>query len=152
MRIALFSIAVASLVVGCGQRSRTPVTKPTTIRTDAAPITLRLPKLGSLQSVRWQSAEITKNSFPSPPTHPACQIWGLAQLEKGKAEDFTHNYEWQKMPAGWMPNFMDKNADVSLTNWYHSAAFTKDCKPPELPGELFFERLSGVVYFSIETK
>ena len=149
----MLGIAVLSLVVGCWQQpsaTSAPASTPTTMRSDAAPITRRLPKLGSLQSVWWQPVEITTNSFPSPPTHPAYRVRGLAQLEKVKAEEFSHNYEWQKMPASWTPDITVTNAGLSLTDWNRSAAFTKDCKPALLPGELFFERSSGVVYFDIE--
>jgi hypothetical protein len=148
MKVTLLGIAVLSLVVGCGQQP----TSPTTMRTDAGPITRRLPKLGSLQSVWWQSVEITIHSFLSPPTHPAYRVRGLAKLEKAKAEEFSRNYEWQKMPASWTPDIAVTNAGLGLTDWNRSASFTKDCKPPMLPGELFFERSSGVVYFDMEVE
>jgi hypothetical protein len=148
MKVAMLGIAVLSLVAGCGQQPATP----TTVRTDAGPITRRLPKLGSLQSVWWQSVDITINSFLSPPPHPAYRVRGLAQLEKAKAEEFSRNYEWQKMPASWTPDITVKNAGVSSTDWNRSSSFTNDCLPPLLPGELFFERSSGVVYFDIEVE
>ena len=50
----------------------------------------------------------------------------------------------------WAPDITVTNMHLSLTDWNRSAAFTKDCKPAQLPGELFFERSSGVVYFDIE--
>lgn len=123
------------------------------MRTDAAPIARRLPKLGPLQSVWWQSVEITKNSFPSPPAlDRTYRVWGLAQLAKTKAQEFSHNFEWQKMPMGWLPDIIVTNASVGLPDWCQSSAFTKDCKPDQLPGRLFFERSSGVVYFDIQVE
>jgi hypothetical protein len=153
MKITMLSIAVLSFGIGCGQQptsTSASTAGPATMRTDAAPITRRLPKLGPLQSVWWQSAEITRNSSLSPPTHPAYRVWGLAQLEKTKAQEFSHDYQWQKMPATWAPDITATNTGLSLSDWNRSAAFTKDCKPAILPGELFFERSSGVVYFDIE--
>jgi|ERR1051326_950529 hypothetical protein len=156
MKVAMLGIVALSLAVGCGEQpsaTKVPASKQTpTMRTDAAPITRRLPKLGTLQSVWWQSDQITTNSFPSPPTHPAYRVRGLAQLEKTKAEEFSRNYEWQKMPAGWTPDITVTNTGLSLHDWNRNAAFTKECKPPQLSGELLFERLSGVVYFDIEVE
>ena len=155
MRITTLVMVVLPLIMGCGQQptaTSASAPKQAAIRTDAAPITRRLPKLGSLQSVWWQSAEITTNSFPSPPPHPAYRVRGLAQLAKTKAEEFSRSYEWQKMPASWRPALRITNISLSLSGWNRSAAFTKDCKPQQLPGELFFERSSGFVYFDIEVE
>jgi len=118
------------------------------MRTDAAPITLRLPKLGALQSVWWQSTEITT------PTHPAYRVWGLAKLEKSKAEEFSRDYEWQKLPADWTPGITVTNASLSSYDWNRSTAFIKDCMPALLSGDgdLFFQRSSGIVYFDFEVE
>ena len=156
MKVTMLGIVALALVAGCGEQpSATGASTPkqaASMRTDVAPITRRLPKLGPLQSVWWQSAEITTNSFPSPPAHPSYRVWGLAKLEKTKAEEFSRGYEWQKMPASWTPDITVTNAGLSLSDWNRSAAFTKDCKPAILPGELFFEHSSGVVYFDIQVE
>jgi len=156
MKLMMLGIILLSLVVGCGQQPSAISTESskhaTAMRTEIAPITRRLPKLGLLRSVWWQSTEITTNSFPSPPARPAYRIRGLAQLENTKAEEFSRSYEWTKMPADWAPVLAVTNAGLSLSDWNRCAAFTKDCKPQLLPGELFFERSSGVVYFDIEVE
>ena len=148
MKLAPLGIAVLFLLIGCKQQY-----SASAIRTDIAPITRRLPQLGPLQSVRWQSVEITTDSFPAPP--PLDHIYrvrGLARLEKTKAEEFSQKYEWQKMPASWTPDISVEDANEPLPDWNHSAAFTKDCKPSQSPGELYFERSSGVVYFDIKVQ
>ena len=142
-----------SLVAGCGQSNNTTKSPPRQImRTDATPIERRLPKLGPLQSVWWHSSEITTNSLLSPPAHPAYRVWGFAQLEKTKAQEFSSNYEWQKMSADWTPDIVVTNVTMDLSDWNRSDLFTKDCKPQQLPGKLFFERSNGVVYFDIEVE
>lgn len=155
MKATALGIAVLALAVSCTQQPSStspPAPKQATLRTDTAPIASRLPKLVPLRSVWWQSVEITRNSIPSPPVHPAYRLWGLAELEGAKAKELSQNYEWQKMPAGWTPDITALNADLRLSDWNRSAAFTKDFKPQELPGDLFFERSRGVVYFDIEVE
>jgi hypothetical protein len=144
MKAIVLGVAVLSLVVGCGEK-HSP-----TVRTDVTPITRRLPNLGSIQAVAWQSVRTDKDSFLSPPAHPAYRVWGIAQLEKTKADEFAHNYEWQKMPANWKPDMTLTNASLKLSDWNRSAAFTKDCKPQQLLGELFFDRSNGAVFFDIQ--
>ena len=42
------------------------------------------------------------------------------------------------------------NLNLDSAEWSQSAAFTKDFKPQQIPGELFFERQKGIVYFDLE--
>src|SRR5437879_4292908 len=86
--------------------------------------------------------------IPFPP-HPLIRPIECAALRN---EEFSRSYEWQKMPASWRPALRITNISLSLSGWNRSAAFTKDCKPQQLPGELFFERSSGFVYFDIEVE
>jgi hypothetical protein len=155
LKVTLLGIVSLSILVGCGQRpkaSTVSTPKETIVRTDLGPITRRLPKLGPLQSVWWQSVGITANSFPSPPVHPAYRVLGIAQLESTRAQEFSRAYKWHKMPATWKPEITLTNVSLRLTNWYRSSNFTRDCKPTQLPGHLFFDPSSGVVYFDIEVE
>jgi len=61
-----------------------------------------------------------------------------------------NKYEWQNMPFNWSPGLAITNTGLLLSNWVQSAAFTKDFKPADLPGELCLERSRGVVFFVIE--
>ncbi len=151
----LFSYAVlAFLFVGCGQSSNQP--QPTaakeTVRTDAAPIEKRLPKLGKLQSVWWTSTQVTTDSALSPPGNPADKVVGFAQLENGKAGELSQQFQWQRVPPDWKPALTVTNLNLDSAEWSQSAAFTKDCKPQQVPGQLFFERQKGIVYFDLEVE
>src|SRR5437764_544345 len=102
MKTTLLGMIILSVTLGCGQKptgssDRKSSEKKPVIRTDAGPITRRLPKLGSLQSVWWQSVEVTTHSFPSPPGHSVYRVWGLARVESATAEQLSRSYEWQKM-------------------------------------------------------
>jgi hypothetical protein len=152
MKLAIFSIISCLFVAGCGQQSNqpSPAASKQTIRTDAAPITKRLPKLGQLQSVWWTSTKATTDSFLSPPSQPSYIVRGFAQLEKGVADELSQQFQWQHAPPGWKPAFTVTNLNLDSAEWSQSTAFTKDCKPQQIPGELFFERQKGVVYFDLE--
>ena len=120
------------------------------MRTDAAPIAKRLPKLGPLQSVWWTSTQVTTDSTLSPPGNPAYRVVGFAQLEKGKADELSQQFQWQQTPPDWKPALTVTNLNLDSAAWSQSPAFTKDCKPQQIPGKLFFERQKGVVYFDLE--
>jgi len=110
-----------------------------------------LPKLGQLQSVWWTSTLVSKDSFLSPPVlDPTYRVRGFAQLEKGKADELSQQFQWQRTPADWKPALTVTNLNLDAAEWSQSAAFTKDCKPQQIPGELFFERQKGIVYFDLE--
>ncbi len=120
------------------------------MRTDAAPIAKRLPKFGQLQSVWWTSTQVTTDSALSPPSQPAYKVRGFAQLEKGKADELCQQFQWQRTSPDWKPALTVTNLNLDSAEWSQSAAFTKDCKPQQIPGKLFFERQKGVVYFDLE--
>jgi hypothetical protein len=144
MRPVLLAIAVL-LLVGCQKQPSTSV-----IRTDSGPITSRLPELGSPRFVRWQSVEVTSDSFFSPPPiEHWYRLQGFAQLEQTKAEEFEKSYQWQKMPDGWKPGLVFGGVNPPTPNWNRSDAFTTFCKPSQFSGDLFFERSIGLVYFDI---
>lgn len=152
MKLAILCVATCLVVTGCGQSSSQP--KPTAakeaVRTDAAPIAKRLPKLGQLQSVWWTSTQVTTDSALSPPGNPAYRVVGFAQLEKGKADEISQQFQWQRTPPDWKPALTVTNLNLDSAEWSQSAVFTKDCKPQQIPGELFFERKQGIVYFDLE--
>jgi len=134
MKVTLLGIVVLSLVVGCRQQpsaASAPTSKQTaTMRTDAAPITGRLPRLGLLQAVWWTSTQVTTDSALSPPANPAYQLVGFAQLEKGNADELSQQFQWQQMPPDWKPALTVTNLNLdSAAAWSQSPAFTKDCKP-----------------------
>jgi len=152
----IFSCAgLALLLAGCGQASNQP--KPTvakeTVRTDAAPIEKRLPKLGQLQSVSWTSTLLSKDSALSPPVlDPTYRVKGFAQLAKGRADEISQQFQWQRTPQDWKPALTVTNLNLDSAQWSQSGAFTKDCKPQLMPGQLFFERQKGIVHFDLEIK
>jgi len=152
MKLIFSCVALAFLFAGCGQSSKQPssTVAKETVRTDAAPIAKRLPKLGQLQSVWWTSTQVTTDSALSPPGNPAYRVVGFAQLEKGKADEISQQFQWQRTPPDWKPALTVTNLNLGSTEWSQSAAFTKDCKPQQIPGKLFFERQKGVVYFDLE--
>jgi hypothetical protein len=152
MKLVLTCAALVFLFAGCGQssnQSESTLAKAI-VRTDVPPITKRLPNLGNLQSVWWTSMKITKDSFLSPPENPVYRVVGFAQLEEGKAGEFSQQYQWQRPSPDWKPALTVTNLNLDMAEWSQSAAFTKDCKPEQYPGQLFFERQKGIVYFDFE--
>jgi hypothetical protein len=145
-------VAFALLFAGCGPSSNkfSRGTAKEIVRSDAAPISNRLPKLGELQSVWWTSTQVTTDSSLSPPSHPAYKVRGFAQLERGRASELSQQFQWQRTPSNWKPALTVTNLNLDSAQWSQSAAFTKDCKPQQIPGELFFERQKGIVYFDLE--
>jgi len=117
------------------------------VRSDIAPIEHRLPALGHLKWVQWTSEKMTRDSRFSPPERPAYRLRGYAQLGIEKIKEFS-TYPWQ--PAG--PEFRPTMPIPIMTKWYWSQPFTNNCKPGGSPGDLFFERRSGVVYFDIQVE
>jgi hypothetical protein len=154
MKLAILCVATCTIVAGCGQSSNQLSSTPAkvAVRNDAAPISKRLPKLGQLQSVWWTSTRVTIDSALSSPSKPAYKISGLAQLEKEKANELSQQFQWQRTPFDWKPALTVTNLDLDTAEWSQSAAFTKDCKPQQIPGELFFERQKGIVYFDLEVE
>jgi hypothetical protein len=154
MKLSFLCVALAFLFAGCGQQSKqpSPTAAKETVRTDATPVEKRLPKLGHLQAVWWTSAQVTTDSALSPPSQPAYKVRGFAQLEKGKADELSQQFQWRQTSSDWKPGLMVTNLNLDLAEWCQSAAFTKDCKPQQIPGELFFERQKGVVYFDLEVE
>jgi|GEM_PF-3383032 len=121
-----------------------------TMRTDVSPIMNRLPNLGKIQAVWWTATKVTADSFLSPPGNSSYRLKGLAQLEKLKSEELSKKFDWQQMPINWKPGLAVTNLDLDSAEWSQSSGFTKDCKPQQIVGELFFERQKGIVYFDIE--
>ena len=152
MKLIFSCAALAFLSAGCGQSPNQPSSTAATqtVRTDTAPISKRLPKLGVLQSVCWTSVKVTTDSAVSPPEHPAYKIVGFAQLEKNKADELSQLFQWQRTPSDWKPALSVTNLNLDSAVWSQSAMFTKDCKPQQIPGALFFERQKGIVYFDLE--
>jgi hypothetical protein len=152
MKLIFSCAALVFLFAGCGpssNQSKSTIAQ-VTVRTDVAPIAKRLPNLGNLQSVWWTSLKVTKDSFLSPPENPVYRVFGFAQLEKGKADEISQKFQWQRMPPDWKPALTATNLNLDSVEWSQSAAFTTDCKPQQFPGELFFEREKGIVYFDFE--
>jgi hypothetical protein len=81
---------------------------------------------------------------------PALKVVGFAQLEKGKSDELSKQFQWQPASATWKPELTVAILNLDSAEWSQSAAFTKDCKPQQMPGKLFFERKKGVVYFDLE--
>ncbi len=54
------------------------------------------------------------------------------------------------MPADWKPELTVTNLNLDSAEWSRSDAFTKDCKPQQIPGKLYIERHKGVIYFDLE--
>jgi hypothetical protein len=152
MKLIFLCVALALLFAGCRPPPRNSGSTVTneTVRTDVAPIVKRLPKLGQLQSVWWTSNEVTIDSPLSPPRKPAYRIVGFAQLESGKADEISREFQWQRTPPDWKPALTITNLSLDSAEWSQSPAFTKDSKPQQIPGKLFFDRLKGVVYFDLE--
>jgi len=152
MKLAILCVVTCLVVAGCGQSSNQPssTTAKEAVRTDAAPIAKRLPKLGQLQSVWWTSTQVTIDSALSPPSNPAYKVRGFAQLEKEKANELSQQFQWQRTPSDWKPALTVTNLSLDSAEWSQSSAFNKDCKPQQIPGELFFERQKGIVYFDLE--
>jgi len=152
MKLAIVCVAICLLVTGCGQSSGQPKSTAAkeVVRTDAAPISKRLSKLGALQAVWWTSTQVTTDSALSPPGNPAYRVVGFAQLEKGKADELSQQFQWQQVPPDWKPALTITNLNLDSATWSQSPAFAKDYKPQQIPGKLFFERLKGVVYFDLE--
>lgn len=145
-------VAFAVVIAGCGQSSNPPssIALKRTVRTDAAPIAKRLPKLAPLQSVWWTSTQVSTDSTLSPPGNPAYRVVGFAQLERGKADELSQQFQWQQTPPDWKPALAVTNLNLHSAAWSQSPAFTKDCKPQQIPGKLFYERQNGLVYFDLE--
>ncbi len=151
MKLIFLCVALV-LIAGCGQSSNQPqpAASKETVRTDVAPIAKRLPKLGQLQSVSWTSALLSKDSVLSPPVlDPTYRVQGYAQLEKGKADEISQQFQWLRTPPDWKPALTVTNVNLDSAEWSQSTAFTKDCKPQQIPGQLFFERQKGIVYFDL---
>lgn len=151
--LPLLSVMCAALFAGCGNQTPEQLVAAAAnqpIRTDTAPIARRLPKLGQLQSACWKAVKITSDSFLSPPEHPAYRIQGYAQLEKNRAEEISQQFKWHKVAAGWKPALAVTNLNLASAEWSQSEAFTKECKPQQIPGELSFEFKRGIVYFDLE--
>jgi hypothetical protein len=148
----IFFWVVLTVLAGCGQSSnqsnRTAAKEA--VRTDVEPIEKRLFKLGPLQSVWWTSTRITTDSIIGPPSHPAYKVLGFAQLEKGKSDELSQDFQWERMPHGWKPGLTVTNLNFDSAEWSQSAEFTKGYKPQLIPGKLFFEHQKGVVYFDLE--
>ena len=154
MHLKILYAAFFLVAVGC-ERSHTPQTSEETkltVRTDLAPISKQLPKLGQLQSVWWVSTRTTIDSPLSPPGQPSYRIRGLAQLEREKADGIARQFEWQDTSPNWKPALAVTNFNLGPAVWVRSDAFTKAFKPQQTPGELFFERNKGVVYFDLEVE
>jgi hypothetical protein len=152
MKLILSCAALVFLFAGCGQssnRSKSTVAQAT-VRTDVAPIAKRLPDLGNLQSVWWTSTKVTADSRLSPPENPAYRVVGFAQLGEGKADEFSQQFQWQRTSSDWKPALTVTNLNLESAEWSQSAVFTTDCKPQQIPGQLFFERQRGIVYFDLE--
>jgi hypothetical protein len=152
MKLIFSCAALVFLFAGCGQssnQSKSTIAQ-VTVRTDVAPIAKRLPDLGNLQSVWWTATKVTIDSFLSPPEHPAYRVVGFAQLEKGKADEISQKFQWQRTSPDWKPALTATNLDLASAEWSQSAVFTTDCKPQQIPGQLFFERQKGIVYFDLE--
>ena len=146
MKLSLFCVLPSLLLAGCNRENAAQ----NPIRTDVQPIEKRLPKLGKLESIWWTSSKVTKDSFPSPPEKPAYRIQGFLQLTMEKANEFSEQFQWQKAPANWKPSLTVPNLDIGSGEWSQSDAFNKDCKPQQIPGDLYFERKKGIVYFDLE--
>jgi hypothetical protein len=86
----------------------------------------------------------------SPPSHPAYKVCGFIQLERGKADELVQKFQWQRTPPGWVPTLKVSDLNLDSAEWSQSAAFTKDIKPQQIPGDLFFECQKGIVYFDLE--
>lgn len=147
MKRVLLLLVIAVAVAGCGQKSDQQNSAP---RTDIGPITQRLPKLGTLESVCWTSTQVTTDSFVSPPGQPAYRVQGFAKLTKGTSEEISERYEWLKVAVEAKSGLVLTNVNLSKAEWSQSDTFTKDSKPQQIPGELYFERQKGVVYFDLE--
>lgn len=144
---------VSCIIVAACSKSPNPsssITAMEAVRTDAAPIAKRLPKLGELQSVWWTSRKVTLDSALSPPEHPGYRVCGFAELEKEKASQLSEQFQWERTPFNWMPSLTLTNLNLNSAEWSRSSPFTKDYKPQQIPGELFFERKMGIVYFDLE--
>lgn len=150
----LFSSALVVLFALAGCSPSTPSSPSGSnekMRNDIAPIAKRLPKLGTLQSVSWTSTLLSKDSVLSPPVlDPTYRVRGFAQLEKAKANELSQQFEWERMQAVWKPELTITNLKLESAEWSQSTAFTKEYKPQQIPGKLFFERQKGVVYFDLE--
>lgn len=94
--------------------------------------------------------KVTKDSILSPPENPGYRVVGFAQLEEGKAGEFSQEFQWQRTSPEWKPALTVTNLNLDMAEWSQSAAFTKDYKPQQIPGQLFFERQKGIVYFDLE--
>jgi len=151
MNLIVLCVALV-LLAGCGQswNQPQPAAPKETVRTDATPIAKRLPKLGNLQSVWWTSTQVTIDSALSPPSQPTYKVRGFAQLEMGKAAEISQQFQWQRTSSDWKPALTVTNLNLDLAEWSQSTAFTKDCKPQQIPGQLFFECQKGIVYFDLE--
>lgn len=152
MKFIFFYVTLAFMFAGCGQSSKqpSPAAAKETVRTDAAPIEKRLSKLGKLQTVWWTSTQVIPESRWGVPGQASYKVRGFAQLEKEKANELSQQFQWQRTPSDWKPALTVTNLNLDSAEWSQSAAFTKDCKPQQIPGELFFERQKGIVYFDLE--
>ena len=152
MKLIFSSAALAFLLAGCGKSSiqSNASSAKEAVRTDATPISKRLPKLGQLQSVWWTSTQVSIDSLLSPPSRPAYKVRGFIQLEKAKSDEISQQFQWQRAPLDWKPALTVTNINLDSAEWSQSVAFTKDTKPLQIPGELFFERQKGIVYFDLE--
>ena len=149
MKRVLILVVTAVAVTGCGQKVDQQNFAP---RTDIAPITRRLPKLGTLESVCWTSTQVTTDSSLSPPGQPGYRVQGFAKLPKDTAEEISGRYEWLQVAVEAKSGLVLTNVNLSEAEWSHCDAFTKDSKPQQTPGKLYFERQKGVVYFDLEVE
>ena len=144
--IALFALGC----VGCGEQKKAHPIENEKLRTDIEPISRRLTKLGKLQAVWWKSTPLASNSFLSPPGNSAFRIYGFCQLEFERAKVVSEKFSWQPVALDWKPQLTLTNLNSALDTWNRSEKFTLEMKPFKIPGELFFERQKGLVYFDLE--
>src|SRR5438445_1047158 len=112
MKIAFWGLFLIFFPLGCGNRSGNPTAHQADriiMRTDPVPILRRLPNLGGIQRVCWYAVQVTSDSLVSPPGNVGYRIKGFAQLETTKAQEFSRDYQWEKMPVDWKPS-------LSVTN------------------------------------
>ena len=123
------------------------------IRRDMGPITRRLPNLiGNIISVCWVSVPLSKDSFLSPPSHPAYRLYGSAELSEAAIKQFWEKYKWYSVEPNSRPNLFLNGAKTTQFDWMESNDFTKEMKPNLVVGRLFFSPSKGLLYFDIEVE
>lgn len=147
--IGLIAIAVALLAVfnirhnsSLDQRDASEIE----YRTDTQPIIDRFPSLPAFKSCHWKANTIGRTDFG--PTNYCMN--GFIVQENESYLELIRYYMWKPVTVKFPKGIEPEITSIKEFNWSYNEEFEMLFKSQSFIGNVYFDTLNGVLYFSVE--